>query len=82
MDEIISARARRVIAATQKIAFENVRDDSTFKQLAIDSLDGLNILFALEEEFGIDVPDDMGRQFASVSELVAGVELLLARKDP
>jgi acyl carrier protein len=46
----------------------------------IDSLDGLQILFALEEEFSIDIPDDAGRQITSVREAVTGVSDLLARK--
>jgi acyl carrier protein len=69
-----------VIAKTQHIPLETLTIESTFVDLNIDSLDGLQILFALEEEFNIDIPDDAGRQITSVREAVAGVSELLKRK--
>lgn len=79
MPDTIFERVRRVIADTQKLPADRVGEDSTFRELGIDSLDGLNILFALEEEFGIEVPDDAGKEFTSVRDVVAGIERLLAR---
>jgi acyl carrier protein len=81
MPETTFERVMRVIADTQKLEADRVREDSTFKELGIDSLDGLQIVFALEEEFGLDVPDTAAMEFSSVREVVAGIELLLARKD-
>lgn len=78
--ETLTARVIGVIAKTQHIPPETVTEESTFEQLSIDSLDGLQILFALEEEFKIDIPDEAGRQITSVSQAVAGVGELLARK--
>ncbi len=78
--ESIEARVIAVIAKTQHIPPETVTAESTFVQLNIDSLDGLQILFALEEEFNIDIPDDAGRQIISVQEAVKGVSELLAHK--
>ena len=48
-DELIS-RGTGVIAKTQKIPPETVTIDKSFEELKIDSLDGINILFALEGE--------------------------------
>jgi acyl carrier protein len=76
-DELI-ARVTGVIARTQHIAPETVTIDSTFEELKIDSLDGINILFALESEFDVDIPDDAARQIRSVREMVEGIEKLLA----
>lgn len=81
MTETIAERVVRVITDTQKLPDGRVGDASTFRELGIDSLDGLNILFALEEEFDVQVPDDAGREFTSVREVVAGIERLLAQKD-
>jgi acyl carrier protein len=78
--ETIAARVIAVIAKTQHIPLETLTIESTFVDLNIDSLDGLQILFALEEEFNIDIPDDAGRQITSVREAVAGVSELLKRK--
>lgn len=80
MPENVAERVIRVIARTQKLADGRVTESSTFKELGIDSLDGLNILFAIEEEFGLNVPDDAATEFKSVPEVVTGVERLLADK--
>jgi len=65
------------IAKTQKIPVDSITLDKTFEELKIDSLDGINILFALEEEFKVDVPDDAARQILSVRAAVEGIQKLL-----
>jgi len=79
-DELI-ARVTGVIAKTQHIPPESVTIDSGFEELKIDSLDGINILFALESEFDIDIPDEAAKQIRSVREMVEGVGKLLAAKE-
>jgi acyl carrier protein len=74
------ARVTGVIAKTQHIPPETVTINSTFEELKIDSLDGINILFALESEFDVDIPDDAARQIRSIRDAVAGIEKLLALK--
>ena len=78
-DELI-ARVTGVIAQTQRVPKESVTIDQTFEELKIDSLDGINILFALEGEFNIDIPDEEARAIRTVREMVDGVEKLLAAK--
>jgi acyl carrier protein len=78
-DELI-ARVTGVIAKTQHIPPDSVTIESTFEELKIDSLDGINILFALENEFSVDIPDDAARQIRSVREMVEGIEKLLVLK--
>jgi acyl carrier protein len=76
------ARVAQVIAKTQHIPVESITMDSTFEQLKIDSLDGMSILFAIEGEFDVDIPDDAARQIRSVREMAEGIEKLLAQKQP
>lgn len=78
-DELI-ARVIGVIAKTQHIPPESVAIDSTFEELKIDSLDGINLLFALENEFDIDIPDEAAKQIRSVRAMVEGIEQLLGSK--
>jgi len=78
-DELI-ARVTGVIAKTQHLPPESVTIDSTFEELKVDSLDGINLLFAMEGEFDIDIPDDAARKIRSVREMVEGIEKLLALK--
>jgi acyl carrier protein len=76
----LGTRVMEVIAKTQRIPLESVSLDSTFEQLKIDSLDGINIVFALENEFGINIPDDGVQTMRSIGETVDGVAKLLAQK--
>ena len=78
-DELV-ARVTGVIAKTQKIPPETVTIDKSFEELKIDSLDGINILFALEGEFDLDIPDDAARNIRTIGEMVEGIERLLAAK--
>lgn len=77
MDNDLMARVVRVIAETQRIPSETIRPESTFEELKIDSLDGINILFALENEFGISIPDEAAKEIRSIQELAKGVQKLL-----
>jgi acyl carrier protein len=80
MTDEIAERVIDVIAKNQHIEPAIIQPESTFKELGIDSLDGLQILFGLEEEFGVDIPDDAGKQFDSVGKVTQGIRLLLERK--
>jgi acyl carrier protein len=82
MNEDLVARVTGVIAKSQHIPPESVTIDSTFEDLKIDSLDGINILFALEGEFDVDIPDDAAKQIHSVRQAAEGIEKLLASKQP
>ena len=78
--ETVADRVIRVIASAQKIPVESINIDSTFEELKIDSLDGINILFGLEGEFDVNIPDDAARELRTVRAAVEGVEKLLAAK--
>ena len=65
-----------VVRATERISI-----DSTFEELAIDSLDATSLLFALEEEFGVSIPDAEARSIRNVRDAVTQVERLLAAKE-
>src|SRR5580704_4415150 len=82
MPEDLKARVIKVIAKTQRIPPETVSIDSTFEELKIDSLDGINLIFALESEFNVDIPDDDARAIRSVRQMALGIAELLAQKAP
>jgi acyl carrier protein len=80
--EDLKARVIKVIAKTQRIPLETVTIDSTFEELKIDSLDGINLIFALESEFNVDIPDEEAREIKSVRGMAEGIAQLLAQKTP
>lgn len=76
----ITARILQIIAETQRKDPAEVTIDSTFEDLGIDSMDGVNIVFALENEFDINVPDEDVKKLRSVREVVDGVTKLIEMK--
>jgi acyl carrier protein len=82
LSEDLKARVIKVIAKTQRIPLETVSIDSTFEELKIDSLDGINLIFALESEFNVDIPDEDARAIRSVRQMAQGIAELLAQKTP
>jgi len=73
-------RVLRTLAETQKLPLEQVTPEATFEQLGIDSLDGINILFALENEFDISIPDESARIVKDIRQLAEGVQKLINEK--
>ena len=73
----LTERVRGIIAAAQHLPKEKIAADSTFEELGIDSLDGINILFAVESEFNINIPDDAAQNIRSVRDVVEGIAKLL-----
>jgi acyl carrier protein len=76
----LGAKVIHVIAETQRIPLDSISAESTFEQLKIDSLDGINIIFALENKFDINIPDEGVQNMRSVREVVEGVRKLLEEK--
>ncbi len=66
----IEERVINVITREQHLDAGKVSINSTFEELGIDSLDGVNIMFALEEEFSIAIPDSIARQMKGVRQVV------------
>jgi acyl carrier protein len=80
MNSDVAERVRKVIAKHMRIEPEKVTTESTFAELGIDSLDGVNLLFEIEDEFDINIEDDQARSIKSVPEMVDGIQRLLADK--
>ena len=54
-----------------------VQPDFPLADLGIDSLDALNIIFEVEEAFGITVPDETARSMRTTNDMVSAIEGLL-----
>lgn len=78
-DELIQ-RVLKVIATSKRIPLQTVTIESDFQQLGIDSMDAVEILFALENEFDISIPDDEVRGVRNVRQMSEGVDKLVAAK--
>lgn len=80
IDPQLAGRVLRVVAANQKVPLEKVTLDTTFEELGMDSLDGVNLVFAIEEEFDLSIPDDAAKSIRGVREMAEGVARLVKPK--
>jgi len=78
MSDELAEKVQSVIATSKRIPREQVSLDSTLESLGMDSLDQLNLLFALESDFNISIPDEEAKAIRTVREMVEGVRKLVA----
>lgn len=76
-DETVAERVIRVFANFKKVSPEEIKPETTFEELGFDSLDGLNLIFELEEEFDVTIPDDKVESMRSVEQAIKGIESLV-----
>jgi len=71
---------KEVLVAQLAIKPDMVKPDSKVTELGADSLDTIELVAALEEKFGISIPEDDVRQIATVTDIVNLVEQKLRSK--
>lgn len=67
----IADRIRKVIAEHLDQTIETCTDGKTFSDLGADSLDSIEIVMALEEEFDTEIPDHEADGLSTVGEVIA-----------
>ncbi|MBI2095368.1 MAG: acyl carrier protein [Candidatus Omnitrophica bacterium] len=71
----IGQKVRAIIAEQLGVKVEEVTDAASFvDDLGADSLDTVELVMALEEEFNIEIPDEDAEKMTSVGEAVRYVE--------
>lgn len=77
MSDATTEKILDLVAATKKLPREKVTIDSTFEELGLDSLDAINLVFEIEGEFNISVPDEAVRSVHSVRDLLDKLKTVL-----
>lgn len=71
----LEPRIREIIAEQLGISEEEIPSEASFQEdLGCDSLDLLEVVMALEEEFEIEIPDDEAEKLETVQKLVQYLE--------
>ena len=71
----VSSRVRTIISEQLGIGEDEITADSSFlEDLGADSLDIVEVIMAIEEEFGMDIPDSTVEGIETVKSLVAYIE--------
>ena len=75
MAEAVNDRVRAIIAEQLGVKLEEVTDSASFvEDLGADSLDTVELVMALEEEFGIEIPDEDAEKMMKVGDAIKYIE--------
>jgi len=78
MEETVQQRITRVLAALKKLPAEKITPDSNLQELGMDSLDAVNLLFELENEFNVSIPDEFTQGITTVRQISERMTQLLS----
>ena len=68
-------KIKSIIAEQLGVKSEEIKTESSFvDDLGADSLDTVELVMALEEEFGIEIPDEDAEKMATVGEAIKYIE--------
>ena len=71
----VQERVKKIIVEQLGVGDEQVTSEASFvADLGADSLDTVELVMALEEEFDVEIPDDEAEKITTVNEAVAFVE--------
>lgn len=75
---------REILAKKYSLPMESIRPEATLESLKLDSLDLVETLFEVEDEFHIRVPQDgsVSLKIATVQDIVDVVNRLVAQQKP
>ena len=69
-----SDRVRKIIATFGAVDAASLTDSAILGEIGLDSLDVVEIVMGLEEEFGFDIPDETVEQLGTVGDAIRYVE--------
>lgn len=79
--EEIRAKIKSIVTENLGVSEDQVTDDAQFSQdLGADSLDQVELVMALEEEFGAEIRDEDADKLNTVGDAIAYIESRLADK--
>ena len=76
-EEILN-KLRMILVEQLACRETDVTESATFKDLGADSLDDIEIVMAVEEEFAIDISDDEAEKIKTVAQAVEHIEREIA----
>jgi acyl carrier protein len=75
----VEEQVREIVARITHVDKSIITRESTFKDIKADSLDIVQALVAVEETFGIEIPDEEAQKFQNFGDFVSYVEKRVAQ---
>jgi acyl carrier protein len=66
----IERKLIEIVRSEKQIPDEKLTPETVLADAGVDSLDALTILFAIEEQFGISIPDDKARAIKTFGDMI------------
>ncbi|MBR5893584.1 MAG: acyl carrier protein [Bacteroidaceae bacterium] len=77
----IEARVKQIIVEKFAVMESQVTPEASFtNDLSADSLDRVELIMEIEDEFGISIPEDQAENIATVGDAIKFVEKAVAEK--
>jgi acyl carrier protein len=77
----VEEKVKDIIAEQLGVKKEEIKQESSFvDDLGADSLDTVEVVMALEEEFGIEIPDEDAEKITTVGEAVKYIDEKVKKK--
>lgn len=70
----IGAKVKEIISKQLDLEEENIAPENTFEELEADSLDVVELVMNLEEEFNLEIADEEIEKIKTVADIVQYVE--------
>ncbi len=71
----IAERVKKIVVEQLQVSEEQVTDEAKFiEDLGADSLDQVELVMALEEEFGADIKDEDAEKLTTVGDAIKYIE--------
>jgi acyl carrier protein len=77
----VEEQIKDILARITRVDKSIITRESTFKEIKADSLDVVQALVAVEETFGIEIPDEDAQKFQNFGDFVSYVESRVPQKE-
>ena len=75
MADDVKGKVKKIVADHLGIEEEKVTEEASFiDDLGADSLDTVELVMAFEEEFSIEIPDDVAEKITTIKDAIGHIE--------